>query len=176
MQTFQHNYVHSGGTEWAHGLGCPGQWVCAQRLRATTRNFVGLDSKMQRLGGNPQLTGHARSVSAWVGRGAKSSGKGTKATSHARTLLIRRTLSHGDFSPLWVDFFRGCVVKASKSARTEKQLSPSSSPYALHWRSCLPTAQNNGGEGGSGRRPPLATTRERQYDIHACPVSQLLWV
>ena len=33
---------------------------------------------MRRLGGKLQLTGHARPVSAWVGRGAKSSGKGTK--------------------------------------------------------------------------------------------------
>ena len=50
------------------------------------------------------------------------------------------------------------------------------SPYALHLRSCSPTAQSRSVGGGLGRRLQLVTTGEKQLDIRASLVSQLLWV
>ena len=90
--------------------------VSPASANAKTRNFVALDSKMSRLGGNSHLTGHASPVSAVADGGAKSAGKGTKATSQWRGLLMRRSLSLSDSSPF---FLRDGVTNASRRARTE---------------------------------------------------------
>ena len=86
-------------------------------MASTWKGDDGLDSIICRLGGKAHRTGHARPVSAGVGRGAKSPASGTRATSQYRGLLIRRSFSLGDSSPF---FFRCGVVKARRIARTAK--------------------------------------------------------
>ena len=106
-------------------LGCQGshlqQMVSSDRVSCLSKRQ---DSKLRcsrlqneyRLGGNSHLTGHASPVSAVTGGGAKSAGKGTKATSQCRGLLMRRSLSVSDSSPF---FLRDGVTNASRRARTE---------------------------------------------------------
>ena len=100
-------------------------------------------------------------------------------------LQLERGKQFRDGSASWVLFVHHCNSEMGGEGKPYEQKREGAlgllyrpflpgSPCVLHLRNCLPTAQRSVGD-GLGRRLQLATTREKQHDIHAYPAGQLLW-